>query len=110
MTAPTAIGPRFLAAADNAIALNVRGLGAVALQLTGTWVATVSFEATLDGRTWVALNMVPTNSATAVSSATTTGVWISNIGGLEAVRARVSAYTSGTVEAHLQGAEPAGRY
>lgn len=110
MSAPTRLGPRFMNAAEEVIQMNTRGLGAIAIQLTGTWAGTVTFEGTIDGVSWVALNLVPTNSATAASTATATGVWMGNIAGLEAVRARVSAYTSGTVEAFMLGTPTSGRY
>ena len=109
MIASAEVGPRDLNAAEELIQTDVRGMGAVGLQLTGTFVGTVSFECTVDGLTWVALNMLPPNSATAASSATTTGAWIANIAGLTAVRARVSAYTSGTVTATLVVCAAAGR-
>lgn len=111
MMIPSAeIGPRDLDATDELIQINVRGMGAVGLQFTGTWAGTVSFEATMDGLTWVALNMVPSNSATAASSATANGAWTANIGGFDSVRARFSTDTSGTVTATLLGCAAAGRY
>ena len=110
MSAPVRVGPRFLDAVEEAITLSVRGLGGVALQLLGTWSGTVSFEATVDGATWVAFNMVPSNSATAASSATATGAWSANCAGYEAVRARFSTATSGSVQAYLQGVAAAGRF
>lgn len=103
-------GPVFLDALDEAAYINVRTGAGVGLQLVGTWSGTVSFEATLDGRTWVAFNMVPSNSATAASSATANGAWSANCAGYEAIRARFSTATSGTVEVHLQVTEAAGRY
>ena len=111
MNAPS-VGPLFLEAADDAIPLNVRGSAGVGLQLTGTWSGTVSFEALVDGEanTWVAFNMVPSNSATAASTATGNGAWSANCAGYEAVRARFSTATSGTVRALLLATEGAGRY
>lgn len=110
MTTPVRLGPRFLDAADEAITLNVRGLAAVALQLLGTWVGTVSFEATVDGDTWVAINMFPPDSTTAATTATANGVFLGHCAGLEAVRARFSTRTSGTVRAFMQGADSPGRF
>ena len=99
-----------LDATDEVATIDVRGLGAVGLQLTGTWVGTVTFEATIDGRTWVALNMVPSNSATAASTATAVGAWTANVAGFLLVRARFSTATSGTVVVWLQGASFSGRF
>mgnify|MGYP001566147037 CR=1 FL=1 len=99
-----------LDAADEVATIGVRGLSGVALQLTGTWSGTVTFEATLEGNTWVAFNMVPSNSATAASTATANGAWSVNCGGYDAVRARFSTATSGTVKVTLQACPSAGRY
>lgn len=90
--------------------LDVRGLGAVGVQLTGTWTGTVTFAATIDGLTWVSLNMVPSNSATAASTATANGAWTANVAGYLLVRARFSVATSGTVSVWLQGASFSGRF
>lgn len=110
MNSAPRIGPVLLDAVEEEITMNVRGLAGVGLQLAGTWAGTVSFEATLNGRTWVAFNMVPSNSATPASSATATGCWSANCAGYEAVRARFSTATSGAVEAWMEGTEGAGRF
>ena len=99
-----------LDAADEVLTIGVRGMGGVGLQLLGTWSGTVTFEATIDGNTWVALNMVPSNSATAASTATANGCWSANCGGYESVRARFSTATSGAVRATLQACEAGGRF
>lgn len=117
MSAPR-IGPDKLTAAEQTITMSVRGLASVGLQLVMSalaagvpaWSGTVSFEATIDGINWVALNMVPSNSASAASSATASGIWTANVGGFDIVRARVSAYTAGWVEAWMEGSEGAGRF
>jgi hypothetical protein len=46
----------------------------------------------------------PPNSTTAVTSSAANGVWFANAAGLKYVRARVSAYTSGTVVVTIQAA------
>lgn len=108
--APRAVPfPTLLSSTVSAI-IDVRGYSAVGLQLTGTFTGTVSFEATVDGRTWVAFNMVPSNSATAASTTTAVGAWSANCAGFSSVRARFSIATSGTPEAWLQATAGAGRY
>jgi hypothetical protein len=66
-------------------------------QLTGTFTGVVTFEATLDGTTWVALNMLPSNSATPASAPTAVGVWTADTSGYKLVRARFSTATTGAV-------------
>ena len=70
--------------------------GVLGVQISGTFSATITFEATMDGANWVAFNMTPAASATAASTATTTGAWTANSGTYIAFRARCSAYTSGS--------------
>jgi trimeric autotransporter adhesin len=77
--------------------------GGATFTLEGTFSATVQFEASGDGGgTWVALNVVPSNSSTAVTSATSAGVWQANVAGYTNIRMRVSTYASGTVIAVIQ--------
>ncbi len=85
------------------VTLFLAGSSNVALQVSCTYSGTVSFEGTIENTNWVALNMTPLNSATAASSTTSTGVWQSVlVGGLTAVRARMSSYTSGQACINIQ--------
>lgn len=72
--------------------------GGATFTLSGTWSGTVQFEASGDNQTsWVALNVTPSNSTTAVTSATANGTWQANIVGYTNVRLRTSTYSSGTI-------------
>jgi hypothetical protein len=71
-------------------------VGSVGIQITGTFSATITFEGTVDGATYVALNCLPSNSGTAASTATAAGAFTVSSGGYAAIRARCSAYTSGS--------------
>jgi hypothetical protein len=80
------------------------GRAGYAVQLTGTFVGTVTFEASLDGgTTYVACGMTPISDIRAgviVSTATAAGIWVLPSPGGAAIshlRARCSAYTSGTI-------------
>lgn len=86
------------------VVLGVTGIGGAAIQVTGTWSGTLQFEASVDGITYVAVNMTPSNDTTAVTSSTGNGVWIGGIGGLRVVRVRFSSYASGTAAVTIQGA------
>ena len=70
--------------------------GAV-VQLAGTFVGTLTFEATADGGNWVAISGTPIGGGAAVTSSTTAGAWQFGTSGLISLRACVSAYTSGAV-------------
>ena len=89
--------------------LDVRGLGGVALQLSGTFTLTVQFEATVDGQTWVSLRMLPSNSTSAATNATAAGAWSANVAGFKLMRARVSAYTSGSADVTFLASSASGR-
>jgi hypothetical protein len=73
------------------------------VQLTGTFVGTMSFEISLDGgTTWVAFGMTPSTDLRAgviVATATAPGVWLSPVqhAAIPHFRARCSAFTSGTI-------------
>lgn len=74
----------------------------VAIQLTGTWAGTFTFEVTVDGTTWVTVSALPSNSATTVTSATANGVWNVQIAGYAGIRARFSTATSGTATVSIK--------
>jgi hypothetical protein len=84
------------AANDAATIFGFPSVGSVGIQITGTFVATITFEATVDGTNYVALNCIPSNSGTAASTATAVGAFAVSSSGYAAIRARCSAYTSGS--------------
>ena len=94
---------------EEVVSIDVRGAGAVGFQLAGTFVGTIEFEGCIEDGSFVALNMVPSNSATAATSATGTGAWSANCGGYSSVRARASAWTSGEARVALQTAASGGK-
>lgn len=58
---------------------------------------TIQFEASGDGGTsWVALNATPSNSTTAATSTSSTGVWQANVAGYTNIRMRMSTLVGGT--------------
>ena len=70
--------------------------GSVIVQVTGTWTATLSFEISLDNATYVAVEALPAEGGTSVTSTTTNGVWVVPLIGAGEFRLRASAFTSGT--------------
>jgi hypothetical protein len=72
--------------------------GTVAVQIVGTFVGTVAFEASVDGTNFVAVAGAVTAATEArVVSATAPGLWQINAAGYTVLRARCSAFTSGTI-------------
>jgi len=85
------------AATGNGTVFDVSDFASLGMQISGTFVGTVTFECTVDNTNWVSLTMIsPTNGAWS-TTATAVGVWCASITGLRQVRARVSAYTSGSI-------------
>jgi hypothetical protein len=78
-------------------------MAAVALQVTGTYVGTVAFEGSNDNSTYVALTCFTLDSGTSVTGTSTTGLWRCNVTGLAAIRARISAYSSGSITVTANG-------
>jgi len=85
------------AAAGNGTAHDLLSAAAVALQVTGIFVGTITFEATLDGTNWTAHQGVNTANGDVSTTTTGTGIFIVPVTGMKQFRARVSAYTSGTI-------------
>jgi hypothetical protein len=76
--------------------VEVDGNSTTTIQITGTWVATLVFEGSLDNTNWFSLNAAPFPSGTYVTSTTANGFWQTNTAGVDYVRVRASAFTSGT--------------
>lgn len=77
---------------------------AVGVQLTGTWVATIEFEGTLNGSTWVAIGAQSAGAGNGeISSTTSNGVYFIVAVGLNKVRVRASSFTSGSVIVDFRG-------
>lgn len=95
------------ATADSCIALPVSTLDrAGSIQLGGTFVGTVTFEASANGgSSWAGIVGYPWGGGAAASTATATGGWTFDVAGKTNIRARMSAYTSGTANATLTSSQ-----
>lgn len=70
---------------------------ALTMQVQGITTATITFEATIDGANWVAVQATNLNSGNIATTTTADGIYRITVLGLVSVRARISAYTSGTI-------------
>lgn len=91
------------------VTLGVGGVGGVAVQVTGTYSGTLTFEGTVTGATWVPINLIPIAGTTPTSTTTSTGVWNGGVGGLAIVRVRMSSYSSGAAVVTIQNAPSSAR-
>src|SRR3990167_74115 len=91
-------------ATGNGTAIEVAGYTSVALTVTISATATVTFEGSEDGSTYASRSCVSiaSTSGTGVTSATATGTYQCSVAGLSHFRARVSSFGSGTVTVHAR--------
>lgn len=83
-------------ATGNGSAASVKGYKSLTLEVTGTWVGTVTFEGTIDDSSWFTVALTPTTAGTPVTSTTANGAWkLPYDVALSQLRARVT-WTSGT--------------
>jgi hypothetical protein len=92
-----------LGALNAEIITSCDGCATVALDLRGTFSHTVEVSGTVDGTNWV---LIPVRSqlggaALIAVVGTVSGVWMASCAGFDKVRARVTAYTSGSSTATL---------
>jgi hypothetical protein len=87
--------------ADTAVTINHPGMGSVACQLSGTFVGTVTFEVSVNGTDYVAIQATALASGALATTATAGGIFLIPAVGMSYVRARCSAFTSGPIEVIL---------
>lgn len=94
-----------LAAANAEIILPADSCGTVALDLRGTFSLTVEVAGTVDGVNWTPIPVRPVNQSAVAYVASVTGsaagLWVGSCMGYRSVRARCTAFTSGSAAAVL---------
>lgn len=90
-----------VATGDGAV-FDVSGFHTLSVQVLGITTATVTFEASNDGTTFAAVPFF-NSSGTNASTATANGMFVTNLTGYSLFRARISAYTSGTINVYAAG-------
>ena len=85
------------AATGNGTAVTVHDVTTLGMQVAGTFVGTVTFETTIGDSDWGSLQVETVASGAVVTAATAPGIFRATVAGLSQVRARVSAWTSGTI-------------
>jgi hypothetical protein len=102
--APSATGT--IAALNGSVTLNVLNNAGAAIDLRGTFTATVTFQGTVDGTNFFNLVATPVASAAnvaTVTTATAAGTWFVQCAGCVQIRATATAYTSGTITVVARG-------
>lgn len=89
-----------IAALNGEVVVACDGSSTFSLDLRGTFSGTMVVEGTVDGTNWLAIPVRPVNIATiaylAGVTGTVAGIWTGKCAGYRNLRARCSAYTSGT--------------
>lgn len=98
------------ATSGNAVTVStLNGYSAAAVQITGTWTGTVTFEGSVDGgTTYFVVNAVVWLTGVSVTTATANGQWQTNIAGLSHFRVRCSVTGTGTIVISIRASVGAG--
>jgi hypothetical protein len=75
--------------------MNVGGMNAVVVQITGTFVASVTWQGTVDESNWVTLQAQDLSTGKFATTAAAAGLYLLNVAGLKRIRANMT-WTSGT--------------
>lgn len=86
-----------LTALNQEVLLTLNGHANTTFQLTGTWVGTVSFEASNNNTDWSSIFTLDAGENIITTSVTTNDIYRCTTAGFKYVRARCSAFTSGTI-------------
>ena len=85
-----------LSAEGDAVTFEPAGAASAVFQISGTFVGTITFEASVSGNVWTATVVARQSTYALASTATTTDTYLLHNPGYTKVRARMSSYTSGT--------------
>lgn len=94
-----------LGALNAEIILPADGAASLALDIRGTFSMTIEIAGTVDGTNWTLIPVRPVNQAAiayvAAVTGTTAGTWVGKCAPFRSIRARVTAYTSGSATTAL---------
>lgn len=83
-------------ALNGAVTISCPATSTAMLVVSGTWVATLAFEASVDSITYFSIQAQTVPGNAGVTSTVANGQFGLSVGGFQSVRIRASAYTSGT--------------
>lgn len=87
-----------LTALNQAVTVNAAPIDKIGINIVGTFVGTVTFEATIDGTNWVATAAgAAATPTTFVTTATAPGLFVADCFQFVGFRVRCSAFTSGSI-------------
>lgn len=77
--------------------------GGVGVQVTGTFSGTLTYQMTIDGTNWVAVQATNVTTGAAATTTTATGIAFFNVVGAQSVRVTATAWTSGSAVVTVVG-------
>ena len=99
---PDTLGSGTIAALNATVSVSLNADSAMRVQITGTWVGTLQFEATVDGTNWIAVNAVQAGSTVIPQNTTVNGVFSPTPSGFASFRVNATAWTSGTATVSIR--------
>lgn len=99
------------ATSGNAVTVSaLQGVSGVAVQITGTWTGTVTFEGSVDGTNFFTISMFVYTGSTGVpvTTATANGQWQGDIAGCTSFRVRCSVTGTGTIVVSIRATDGTG--
>jgi hypothetical protein len=87
-------------------ATNISNFGTAGVVVTGTWVGTLTFSASLDGINFVNILAQQLDNGNLVNTTSSNNSYLVNLPGLQTLRIQMTAYTSGTANITIQGTSP----
>lgn len=100
-----------ITALNGAVPIALNGATGFAIDLRGTFTATVTFQGTINGTDWFPVAVLPAGGSVNVASVTTAtaaGAWVGSGSGFVQVRAIATAFTSGTISVVVRAMQAAG--
>jgi hypothetical protein len=92
-----------LDAAQEAVTLNMPGMGSATVQIAGTFTGTVTYEVSNDGTTYAAIKGCLVGTGAKATTDTTANLRVFPTAGWKYFRVRCSAYTDGAVVVTING-------
>lgn len=95
--------------ANSFVGVNLADADTLSVQITGTFVATLILQGSIDGVNWINLSsLVNVNGGAAAASITAAGIYQVDVAGLNYLRVTASAYTSGTANVAMSQTDNTG--
>lgn len=87
---------------------SLNGMGTIGVIITGTWVGTISFQGSVDGTNYTAVQGAVLGGLGIVSSTSSNLSFRANATGLKTFQVKMTSYTSGTASITIQATNGAG--